>query len=111
MQRSDFLWPQRTDFVLQVRQLDPDDETTIRKVEFIPREELELAIRHVVHDAISISDDQVLTQAARVFGFDRTGTNIRDRIEEILDQMIQRGVLVRKGDRISLSQESPRVNS
>ena len=103
--RGKFLWPQRNGFTLQVRRPDPDDETTIRKIEFIPQEELELAIRYLVRDAISISDDQVLTQVARVFGFDRTGANIRDRMERILGQMLQGGILVRKGDRISLGQD------
>ena len=103
--RGKFLWPQRIDFTLQVRRPDPDDETTIRKIEFIPQEELELAIRSLVRDAISISDDQVLTQVMRVFGFDRTGANIRDRMERILGQMLQGGILVRKGERISLSQD------
>jgi hypothetical protein len=102
--RSKFLWPQRNDFTLQVRYPDPDDENTSRKVEFIPQEELELAIRNLVRDAISISDDQVLIQVARVFGFDRTGANIRERVEGILDQLIHREILVRRGDRVSLGQ-------
>ena len=103
--RDDFLWPQQNDFTLQVRRPDPNDEATIRKIELIPREELELAIQYLVRDAISIPDDQVLTQVARVFGFDRTGANIRERMERILGQMLQGGILVRKGERISLGQD------
>ncbi len=103
--RDDFLWPQQNDFTLQVRRPDPNDEATIRKIELIPREELELAIQYLVRDAISIPDDQVLTQVARVFGFDRTGANIRERMERILGQMLQEGILVRKGERVSLGQD------
>jgi len=103
--RDDFLWPQQNDFTLQVRRPDPNDEATIRKIELIPREELELAIQYLVRDAISIPDDQVLTQVARVFGFDRTGANIRERMERILGQMLQEGILVRKGGRVSLGQD------
>ena len=103
--RGHFVWPKTNKFSLKVRRPDQDDSATIRKVEFIPDEELELAIKNIVRDALSISREDILTQVARVFGFDRTGHRIRRRLERILGLMIQHGTLVEKEARLSLKQE------
>ena len=65
-------------------------------------DELDLAIQNVVRDAISITEDHLLAQVARVFGFDRTGANIRNMIAKRLQQMMHDGVLSKRGDRIAL---------
>lgn len=98
-----FLWPSRVVFELTVRQPNPEDEDTLREIAFIPQEELELAVMNAVRDALSISEDDLVKAVARIFGFDRTGVNIRGRMETIFRQMTSRGMLVLKGDRISLS--------
>lgn len=98
-----FLWPSKVVFELTVRQPDPEDEDTLREIGFIPQEELELAVMNAVRDALSISEDDLVKAVARIFGFDRTGVNIRGRMETIFRQMTSRGMLVLKGDRISLS--------
>lgn len=100
--RGKFLWPKRNDFKLQARRPDPADDDSRRPIEFIPDEEMEVAMRNIVEGAMSITPEDLVTQVSRVFGFDRTGETIRERIEWSLQQMIQEGTLVRKGDRISL---------
>ena len=102
--RGKFLWPGRDDFTLQVRRPDPEDENTNRNFEFIPREELELAIKLLIQDALSISEEELIKQVARVFGFDRTGTNIRERVETIVLTMTSRGIVASKEGRISLQE-------
>jgi hypothetical protein len=65
-------------------------------------EEIELAVRNLIQAGFSILEDEVVKQVARIFGFDRTGAHIYDRVKGILKQMISRGDLVLKGDRLSL---------
>lgn len=99
--QGSFIWPKKKDFILSVRRPNPEDKETFRKIEFISDEELELAVQNIVCDAMSITEDQLITEVTRVFGFDRTGASIRDRIERNLNGSIQAGTLVIKGDRIA----------
>ncbi len=75
----------------------------MRTIKFVPSEEIELAIKNLIQGGFSILEDEVVKQIARIFGFDRTGTHIYERIKGIVKQMISRGDLVLKGDRLSLS--------
>ena len=99
--QGSFIWPKKKNFILSVRRPNPEDKETFRKIEFISDEELELAVQNIVCDAMSITEDQLITEVTRVFGFDRTGASIRDRIERNLNSMIQAGTLVIKGDRMT----------
>ena len=97
-----FLWPSRNDFILVVRQPEPNEKDSFRKIKFVPTEEIELAVKKLIQGGFSIVEDDVVKQVARIFGFDRTGPHIYDRIRGILKQMISRGDLILKGDRLSL---------
>lgn len=98
-----FLWPSRNDFILVVRQPDLNDKDSFRKIKFVPPEEIKLAVRNLIQGGFSILEDDIVKQVARIFGFDRTGPHIYDRIKGIVKQMISQGDLVLKGDRLSLS--------
>ena len=97
-----FLWPSKYDFNLLVREPVLEEKDSFRTIKFVAREEIELAARNLIQGGFSILEDEVVKQVARIFGFDRTGANIRDRIREIIKQMISRGDLVPKGGRLSL---------
>jgi NDP-sugar pyrophosphorylase family protein len=70
-----------------------EEKDSFRTIKFVAREEIELAVRNLIQGGFSILEDEVVKQVARIFGFDRTGTNIYDRIKEIIKQMISRGIL------------------
>lgn len=89
--------------LLKVRLPNIEDRTTIRKIDHISPEEMALAVTCIIQDAISIPNEQVITQTARIFGFDRTGTAIRDQISALIDQMIKKGTLLQKAERLSLA--------
>lgn len=97
-----FLWPSRNDFILVVRQPEFNEKDSFRTIKLVPPEEIELAVRNLIQGGFSILEDEVVKQVARIFGFDRTGPHIYDRIKGILKQMISRGDLILKGDRLSL---------
>jgi len=97
-----FLWPNRNDFIPAVRQPELNEKDSFRTIKFVPPEEIELGVRNLIQSGFSILEDEVVKQIARIFGFDRTGPHIYDRIKGILKQMISRGDLVLKGDRLTL---------
>ena len=78
--RREFLW--RPEQGLEVvRVPDPDDSETKRSIEEIAPEELDLAIAKL-REASGIADgDTLLAQTARTFGFNRTGSAIREQLE------------------------------
>jgi hypothetical protein len=97
-----FLWPSRNDFILAVRQPELNEKDSFRTIKFVPPEEIELGVRNLIQGGFSILEDEVVKQVARVFGFDRTGPHIYDRIKGIIKQMISRRDLILKGNRLSL---------
>ena len=97
-----FLWPNKDDFNLVVRQPLFKEKESYRPIKFVSPEEIELAIKNLICAALSIPEEDIIREVARIFGFDRIGANISDRLKKIIHQMISRGDLVFKGDRISL---------
>ncbi len=81
--RGEFLWKPGQELAL-VRIPDPDEPDSRRRIEDIPPEEIELAIRRLRDAARGVPSDQLVAQVARVFGFDRTGDRIRSAIEGCL---------------------------
>lgn len=78
--RGDFLWrPGQT--LTSVRVPDPDNPKTRRAIEDIAPEELDLTITRLRESLAGLSDHQLVTHVARVFGFDRTGGRIRAVLE------------------------------
>lgn len=80
---GDFVWrpDQRVE---RVRLPVPGDARSRRSIEDIPPEEIDLAIMHLRRVAGQVSDDGLLVQVGRLFGFDRTGDKIRSVLEERL---------------------------
>lgn len=85
-----------------VRVPDDADVDTFRKVDEVPDSELELAIRSVVSDARSITQEELTRHVARLFGWQRRGSDITQRLGRAVERMIRSGQLRRSGDRIQL---------
>ncbi len=97
-QNGHFLWPADPQFRLRVRVPSPGDPETQRKVEHIAPEEIGLAMRHIVKAGIGISRDALVIETARVFGFERTGYQIRDQLEGVVQKLVTRGEIEQRGD-------------
>lgn len=70
-----------------------DDARTEREVKHVPTEELRLAIRHLVADAHTITHDELSRHVARVFGWQRRGTDIRANLDDVTADLIGSGEL------------------
>lgn len=98
--RGNFIWPKNSAGKLRVRRPVPERQETFRDIEHIPPEETELAMTELVCLALSLTEDELVGQTARVFGFDRTGGRIRTALAETVERAVQQGIIVRRGDRL-----------
>lgn len=100
---GDFLWRNGPTTCTRVRQPEPDNPDTFRDIKYIPDIELQFAIECLIRDALSIPEEQLLAQVARIFGFDRTGPRIRHRISWNIGKMVNSSRLIRNEGRLSIA--------
>jgi hypothetical protein len=71
--RGDFLWPSNMSEVI-VR--GPAADGSVRAIEMVPLEDIAEACFRCVREAFAIQMDELVTQAARLLGYNRTGTKV-----------------------------------
>lgn len=69
-----------------------------KKIEFVPDEELRLALETVIAESCGIDAEGAMAQAARLLGFTRVTDVVRDRVEPVIAGMVAEGVLQNRGD-------------
>jgi very-short-patch-repair endonuclease len=72
----------------------------LRKVSNIAPSEIGLALKMALDEAVAISREDLVVQAARLFGFDRTGPDLKIVFEQTLNKMITDSVIEDEGDRL-----------
>ena len=82
--RGEFLWRPEQELEI-VRVPDPDDSETKRSIEEIAPEELDLAIAKLREASGTADGDTLLAQTARIFGFNRIGSAIREQLKGRLE--------------------------
>jgi len=102
IKKSDFLWPPGCE-AAPVR-IAAENEI-FRAIEHICIEEIIQAAYLCVKDAFSLSEDDLITQTARLLGYGRTGQNVRTRIEEAVKEGIHAGILTVKGQKITIPRQ------
>ena len=65
-----------------------DDPQSKRKIEEIPMVELANGVTSVLEHQISMPADALVTETARLFGFQKAGSRVYSRISEAIDEMI-----------------------
>ncbi|WP_238419492.1 DUF3320 domain-containing protein [Gordonia sp. 'Campus'] len=75
----------------------PDDGCGERKASQVPSEELELALKQIVLDAVTIDERTLVKQAAGVFGWRRVGADIEDVLGRSIKLLLKTGVLLLDG--------------
>ena len=98
--RGDFLWRtgHRTPDVRSRDEQLPDTAKALRKIEMIAHEEIAQALCHAVNDSFGIGEDEAISEACRMFGFQRTGSKITSRVQSIVNQLLRDGRLNRTGE-------------
>jgi hypothetical protein len=64
--------------------------------------EYQLALVTVVSDAVSISKDDLVIETARLFGFDRTGPDLKEAIDTQTGRLVKGGKLIRDESNLRL---------
>jgi hypothetical protein len=59
----------------------------------IAPEEYRLALTTIIADAAAISRDDLVVETARLFGFDRTGPDLREAIDRQAEKLVSEGRL------------------
>ena len=74
----------------------------IRKATEIAPEEIAEAARLVLQDQIKLSTDDLIVATARVLGFERTGSEVRDAVVVGIDCLVESGAAAEKTGSIAL---------
>jgi very-short-patch-repair endonuclease len=115
--KGEFLWPvSNGDFAgaeqnVSVRVPVPGVPYSHRQIEHIPPEEIKNAMKLIVRYAMSLGLESLIVETARVFGFDRAGSQITSRLEEICKEMLTKDELSYGNDLITLPKGSQNTQS
>lgn len=100
--REGFLWSPQTRY-LPVRVPDPKVADSLRKIEHIPSEEIQNAMKLITYHSLSISPESLISETNRLFGHRRLGSKSKDQLHEVFRGLLERGELVQLEDKVALS--------
>ena len=99
--RGDFLWPADME-TPPLRRRDDDD---IRDIDLICHAEIRRALRLLLETQFGMSRNDLTTQAARLFGFQVSGSRIRDRIGQAIQGLLESGKVAESGAILNVSSQ------
>ena len=74
-----------------------------RPIGLIASEEIQQAAIVVLRQPFGMTKDDLIREAARLFGHNRTGTAVKSRIETAVAQLVQEGVVLLEGNRVRIA--------
>ena len=77
------------------------DERSVRRAAEVPPAELEAALEQFVADSHTITEDQLTTQVARLFGWPRRTADVSAALGTALTRLEASGRVVRDTDRLA----------
>ena len=89
-ERDSFLWPVKMNSP-QVRFPVENSYQTHRSIQHIPNEEMELAMKKIIKLGMSMEVDSLIDETARFYGFGKTGVQIREVLQDRVDELLRRG--------------------
>ncbi len=66
----------------------------------ISPQEYQLALKTALKEAVAMPREELIIQAARLFGFDRTGPELKTALDSCLDARMQKGDIVKDGNKL-----------
>lgn len=94
--KGDFLWPENLEYAT-LRVYDGGDVK--RQIEHIPPQEIIYAVIECVKNSMSISEDDLIRETARLFGLKAT-RKVSAEIRWIIRSLVSSNNLIRKSERI-----------
>ena len=105
LDRYRFLWPPQMG-TPPVRYPSGDPES-IRRIEFVAREELDLALLRFIQDARRIEEDDLTFSVARLFGWHRRGPEISQGLDDSVRRLLDSGKVRRDGGYLVAVDDEP----
>ncbi|MEO8216223.1 MAG: DUF3320 domain-containing protein [Acidobacteriota bacterium] len=91
---GEFLWPSNMDpNTYRGFRVPDEDGTGARHAEELPLEEVGNAALHILRDHMSAPITELIRETGRIFGFQRTGTLVDERIRLGIDALVRRGAV------------------
>ena len=75
---------------------------SLRRATMIAPEEYRLALTTIIAEAAAISRDDLVVETARLFGFDRTGPDLKEAIDRQMERLVKEGRLHLDGSGLRL---------
>lgn len=100
--KGSFLWPPHIKDI-QIRIPVEGIPETKRKLEHLPPEEIEAVIKLIAQYALGISDESLVAETAKVFGFTHSTDKSKEYFNEILKRLIRERKLTLKDGVITLT--------
>jgi very-short-patch-repair endonuclease/DNA polymerase III delta prime subunit len=100
--KGSFLWPPHLKDV-QIRIPVDGIAETKRNLEYLPPEEVEAVMKLVAQYALGISDESLIAETAKVFGFNHSTDKSKEYFNEILKRLIQERKIAQKDGVITLT--------
>ncbi len=100
--KGDFLWrmePERVVF----RRRDGKLPGRLRKPDMIAPEEIGAALQYAVLLSLGIDENGAITEASRLFGFQRVGKDIKTRFQAVLRDLVSVGVLQERAEQLHVA--------
>lgn len=99
-QKGDFIWhPEMSEPDVRDRS---ELDATMKKFEFVAPDEIRVALHKAVESGFSLSDEDAVSSATRLLGFQRVTAQAKSIIDNQLSSLLNDGTLVSKNRMISL---------
>ena len=96
---STYYWPENCDPMKYTSFRVPGiDKMTRRSIEDIPPEEIQNGCLEILRNQISLPEEDLIREAARLFGYQRKGPTVEMHIKHGIDQLVKRGRANRDAD-------------
>lgn len=97
-----FYWKQEQNPELYKTFRIPMDETQKRNAEDLPREEVAAALIEILTNQISLPEDDLIKETARLFGYARIGTNVEQSMKLGIEYALKSEMILKNNDRLVL---------
>ena len=85
---------------IQVRSRQDVQSAGLRKPELLPPAEIAKAVYAIVQVHLGIEPSEVIKEASVLFGFKSTSAKLKTTIQEIIDSLVDKGVIESRNDRL-----------
>jgi len=98
-----FYWKQEQNPELYKAFRIPMDETQKRNAEDLPKEEVAAGVIEILTNQISLPEDDLIKETARLFGYARIGTNVEQAMKQGIEYALKSEMILKNNDRLILS--------